>query len=382
VPIAAGRSPLTATLVALAAINLGFGVWRSLQPARLSDFTQVTEWVRYWMTMRDPYGPGSVVDYPPWALALLAPFGVLPESWQAPIWIAINIGLAVTIAVHMARLTGEPRQLHVRLAALFLTIGAFRTLNQFSLFAFALALAGATLHWRTAGGLILGLGLLKPQVGGPVVLWALLSGQFRRTLVALTVPFIVTMFFADAIDSTMVTILREYRTVLASIYAHDIPFTGHTDLKGLAVSLWPALPGGFWFSISIAALLVTPAVVAVVRHRRPLDRSLELLAFCGVVSLLAVRHLSYDLVLVLPALAVWCIAPFSNQRRDFTIAMLFLFMIAWLVFDPAAVARRVSTYASGLAPLAAHVDRVFALILWGVLSVRLMKGRHGVARTS
>ena len=365
----------------MATINLAVGAWLSLQPARLSDFVQVSEWIRLWMAGLDIYRQGSVVDYPPWAIATLAPLGVFPSAWQAPLWVAINVGLAVTIAIHLARLTGEPREVRVQLAALFLAAAAFRTLNQFSLFALAVALAGATLHWRTAGGLILGIGLMKPQIGGPVLLWVLLNGQLRKGLVALLVPFVITMFFADHIDSTAATVLSEYAVVLRSIYGHEIPFTGHTDVKGLVVAAWPTIPGGLWFSTIVAALLAAPALVALLWRRRPLERSLELLAFCGVVSLLAVRHLSYDLVLILPALAAWRSGMLSSRPTARTHVLLFVGLLLWLWFDPGAVGRRLTTVAAltPLAAFAAHTDRLLCLLLWGVLSVRLLQGRHGAA---
>ena len=371
------RSPLTIALAAAAAVNLAIGVWVSLQPARLSDFVQVTEWLRLWMAGFDVYVPGSVVDYPPWALASLAPLGLVPSSWQALFWIAVNVGLAITIAVHLARLTGEPGDLRVRLAVLFLAAAAFRTLNQFSLFALAVALAGATLHWRVAGGLILGIGLMKPQIGGPVLLWVLLNGQFRKSIVALAVPLVITMFFADHIDSTAATVLSEYAKVLGSIYGHEIPFTGHTEVKGLIVPFWPGLPGGLWLSAALAACLVLPALVAILRRGAPLDRTLEVLAFCGVVSLLAFRHLSYDLVLLLPALAAWRTGAFSARATTATERVLFVCMLLWLVGDPGAFGRRAAVHLGPLAGIAVHIDRLLCLLLWAVLSLRLVKDRRG-----
>jgi hypothetical protein len=326
----------------------------------------------------DIYRPGSVVDYPPWAIATLAPLGLVPAAVQAPFWIAVNLGLAVTIAVHLARLTGEPREIRSQLAALFLAAAAFRTLNQFSLFALAIALAGATLHWRTAGGLILGISLMKPQIGGPVLLWVLLAGQYRRVLVALVVPVAIAMFFADHIDSTAVTVLSEYSRVVGSIYGNEVPFTGHTDLKGLLVAAFPAVPGGLWLPVVVALMLLVPAAYAFVRRRSPLDRSLELLAFCGVVSLLAVRHLSYDLVLLLPALAAWRAGPFSSRGRAPAEAVLFVAMLAWLWFDPGAIGRRLAALDgfAAMSALTAHTDRILCLLLWGVLAARLVRHAH------
>ena len=366
------RAPLASALIAIAAVNLAVGVWLSAQPDRLADFTTVSDWVRLWLSGRNVYAPPSGVDYPPWALVLLSPLGVIPVEVRAPLWIALNTALAVTLAVHLARLTGEPKSFHVRLAALFLTAAAFRTLNQFSLMSLTIALAGATIHWRFLGGLILGVGLMKPQIGGPVALWVLLSGDPRRFLVALAVPLILTMFYAEPLGTTAVTVLVDYARAL-QIYVSSTTFTGHTEIKPWLLAIWPGAPAGFWLLGGLIVVLLSPALAAIARRRRPLDRDLELLAFCGLVSLLAMRHLTYDLVLVLPVLAAWRPPPLGSDPRPRWMTVMVVVAAAWLVLDFSGIGRRVlqPIAPAVLTAVAIQMDRILCLTLWGVLGWRL-----------
>jgi hypothetical protein len=220
---------------------------------------------------------------------------------------------------------------------------------------------------------------MKPQIGGVVALWVLLSWHPRRFLVALAVPFVLTMFYAEHVGTTAMTVLHEYAGNLQSVYGHAIPFTGHTDLRAWIVARWPSAPPGLWLSMLLALALVSPALVAVAVRRRPLDRSLELLAFCGVVSLLAVRHLSYDLLLVLPALAAWRTIPFSAKSpASGAMGSMFVILCAWLLLDPSAIARRVlprMEAPDALTTVLLQADRILCVVLWGVLSVRLF-ARH------
>ena len=374
---AAGRlRPADYALLIAAAVNLAAGVWVSLQSDRLSDFAQVAGWLRQWYIGVDSYAAPSVTDYPPWALVVLSPLNAIPAVIQPLFWVGVNVGLAIVLAVHLVRLTGGEAMGRPRLLALLLLAACIRTLNQFSLFAYVVALAGATLHCGVIGGLILGTAMIKPQVAGAVALWAVLSGRVWRVVLAAIVPLMLSMFYAERLLSTARTVLTEYAVVLQRIYGGR-GFTGHTDLKAWVEAVWPAFPGGFGFTIALALLLVTPALVAVGRRRGPLDRDLELLAFCGVVSLLAVRHLSYDFILVLPVLAAWATTPKNRTagRWDNALKVFFVMVAVWLLLNPSGVARRVFP-AIGmpdvLTAIALQIDRLMCLLLWIVMSVRLV----------
>ena len=69
----------------------------SSHPYRLTDLESVQAWGRDWLLGGENiYHPSeSAVDYPPNAIVLLSPLGLLPLGAAYPIWMLLNIGLAI-----------------------------------------------------------------------------------------------------------------------------------------------------------------------------------------------------------------------------------------------------------------------------------------------
>jgi len=117
----------------------------------------------------------------------------------------------------------------------------------------------------------------------------------------------------------------------------------------------------------LAVALLAPAMAFAVRRRGWTRREqLELLALCGAVSLLAVRHLSYDFVLLWPAIAG---GPSG-----------FLLLAGAMIADIPAWARLASAHGGAWAidPLT-QADRVVAVGAWVALSWRLWSARRTAA---
>ena len=82
----------------LAALNLTAGVAVSSQAHRLYDLESMMRWGRYWLVDgANVYEPGlwGSVDYPPNAIVLLSPLGLLSIEAAHPIWLCLNVSMAL-----------------------------------------------------------------------------------------------------------------------------------------------------------------------------------------------------------------------------------------------------------------------------------------------
>jgi hypothetical protein len=127
-----------------------------------------------------------------------------------------------------------------------------------------------------------------------------------------------------------------------------------------------------------AALLLVPAMLASLRRARRTGLSLDTayvgLALCGAVSLLSVRHLSYDFIVLWPALVAWRAAPFSADPRRYAPAAAFWALATALVIGlPGWVRAAVAAGAPEPLLVLTEADRVVALAAWAYLSWRNLK---------
>jgi Glycosyltransferase family 87 len=360
-----------ALLAALALGNLIAGVWLSAMPTRLGDLEQVAAWSGAWVSGANPYAaPDARVDYPPWALLILSPLHFVPSPWRAAVWIPVN---AVLLVVLLRRLVGQspdPTRCRVALLMLLAATACARTLNQFSLLSYTLATVGALSTMPLLGGLGVGLSLMKPQIGGVVLVWMLLRRDWRRAALGLAVPAVLLVLFAWRVHVDPVTVGRQYASALKSVHGGSAPYVGHTELRTWLLRLVPGLAGGLTISAAVAALSLLPALVAVFRGRtRTADENLALLALCGAASLLAVRHLSYDFLLLWPALVAWRVPPFSNGESARGRALAFALLAAALVVEVPGWSRLMVSWSGPRQLLAlGELDRLVTIAAWGWLS--------------
>lgn len=324
-----GVSFSTSLAAALAAVSVGVAVWLSLQPHRLADLNRIVLWTGQWLRGAHVYGPDSNVDYPPWAIVTLSPLALVPSSALPGLWVIGNLAALIFVARSLAR----PR------AVMFLLIaaGALRTLNQFSLMALALALAG-TCGDGPLRPLWLGLSLMKPQIGGVFLLQAAWRRQWKLVAAASLVPLVLLVVYSARAHVSVFAVLSAYAQSIGAQYG-DV-FLGQTEITPWLRAEWPR--------VSAAALTLFVAVVVFV----PLARAKPLLGL-ALASLLSLRHLSYDLILLLP----W-VATLSGAALWVTACL--------LIADPSAVA-------TALAPqslLSRHGDRLCLFALWVWCAVR------------
>lgn len=350
----------------LAVVSLTFGVWRSAQPAALMDFHRVVEWTAALTSSVSPYQGESDTDYPPWALVTLAPLVPVPAQYRAPLWIVFNLALVLGIVWLLIRAVPAAREAQLGLAALLLATAPFRVLGQFSVLSFAFALAGARHRSPLIGGLLMGLGLMKPQVGGALVVAHLLMRDWMRVGIALCVPAVLLAIASVCLSMSPVQLLADYSTVLERVHGGGGVAPGHTELEPWLAPVLPAVTSVAG-SAGLGLLLLLPVVAGAVRvgTHWTARRHLELYALCGVVSLLATRHLSYDLLLILPLVVAWWPAP--RTAWLLTSALLVMQLPGWWrrVFEPMAW--------PGVFGVILQVDRILCLALFGFLAWRFIR---------
>ncbi len=252
-----------AVLGAAAAVNLIVGVALSFRGGRDGDLFQVVRWAGEWVHGLDPYALADAgVDYPPWALVLLSPLAWVPNGVLTAVWVAANLGLVAWMVTRLSRWADEPHARQTLLAALLLCAASLRTLNQFSVLSFALAIAGAASPSRAIGGTLIGLSFFKPQIGGALALWVWLRGQRGRVLTGVAVVLALTLVFSARAGVDPLTVTREYAASLSNTYADLSSIPGHTDLRSALTLYAPSLDPGLSLSLALLVLLLVPLGVA------------------------------------------------------------------------------------------------------------------------
>lgn len=360
----------------LAAVSLLFGIWRSVQPESMRECYRVIEWSSTLLSGVSPYSGDSETDYPPWALVTIAPLTVLPTAMVPAVWVTANLLLAVALCLALVRASNEPPEVQLGLLALLLAASCFRVLGQFSILSFTLAFLGARHPSAIMGGLWMGIGLMKPQVAGVLLLAHAAMGDWRRVMTAATVPVVLTLVASGMLGVPPVQLLSDFVRVLESVHGGSDLFTGHTELEGW---LAPWIPGVTTVAgaVSLGVVLLIPVAVAAWRHQHAwsLNRTLELYALCGVVSLLATRHLSYDFLLALPVLVVWRSAPLATRVLGQP------WRTAWIAAAVLLVGQLPGWWRRVFEPMGwpdafgviTELDRLLCIVLFGLLSWRLMR---------
>lgn len=327
----------TRAAAALALTAVSVAVWLSLQPHRLGDLHRIALWTSQWIHGVHLYGPASDVDYPPWAIVTLSPLALVPPMLLPWVWGGVNLMALCFVARRLA-----PSRATVFM--LLIAAGAVRTLNQFSLVSLALAVAGTTIV-TPLSPLWLGLSLMKPQIGAVFWLHALWQRQWKLALTAGVVPLLLTAVYAGRVHVSLLDLPAAYAQSLHVQY--DSAFWGQTEITSWLRVGWPVAPAA-----AVALLVAVLAFVPFARLRPQLGFALA--------SLLAFRHLSYDLILLLPWMA--------------TLDGLALWLTALLlVADPAAVVGLVAPESF----LARHADRLALCAMWVAGTVRFWKIRRG-----
>ncbi len=249
------------------------------------------------------------------------------------------------------------------LAFAILALPPFRTLNQFSIASFAPAVAGVLLaerHPRLAG-VAIGLSLIKPHIGGPALLWALVSRRWQTAAIAaVTQAALIAIYLAHA--AVPLNVPGEYLQAIARTQNRGDLIAGETSLQPLVAWL-PLTPLTLQMVIAVA---LTGALL-LIWSRRGKDVDLTFFAAACLLSLLSFRHLGYNLLLAIPAL-VWAVS--HEQRR---VRILGFLAFVTLAASPPTFWRYIVEPAGGgpaAAAAAAHAYRAVVAMLFVVLALQ------------
>lgn len=352
----------------LAMLNLVAGIFISSSPQRLTDLDTMSGWAGEWIGGVNVYRvPDSYVDYPPNAIVLLSPLGLLPMGVAAPVWLVLNIGL-VCLAPYLAARFFRPHD-PFRVIALpvlmFLCWGGVRTLTQFTTFALALSMAALAVADRRpwGAGALLGLAMMKPHVALPVFLWAAFT---RRWPVVLTSVALVAALFAAfcvwAWDTPM-SVLIDYAEDVMVYYTGDASLSGLSELRPLIWQIAPdksdvdAIVGSCAIGL-LAAICVAGFQEGGVRKRVLYAAPPLVACWC----LLTFRHLTYGFIVLVPVLMLLAL---NDAEQSPLRKALFWILQLGMMFDIPGLTRRMGLADTPLyANVFIHADRLLMLALF------------------
>jgi len=265
---------------------------------------------------------------------------------------------------------------------MLLACGGIRTLNQFTLLALGCGLQGLVLAGRRplSAGVWIGLALIKPHIGGPFLLWSVLTGAARTAAIAVGVVLGLVLVFCARVAESPFAVLTSYAGAVERVYVSVEHLTGTTELHPL-VHLVLRAPRAELATLVIGlALLAVVCGVGVIARTRG-RASLEIAALAALWSLLSFRHLSYNLVLMFPAIVA---LRFPEAGRSHGLVALralpsarsvFVVTLAALVVDVPMLWRRAldGWLPAAVGPAFLHFDRVLVLGVFVYLVTKLRR---------
>jgi Glycosyltransferase family 87 len=355
---------------ALALLNLAAGVVVSSQAHRLYDLESVMRWGHYWLVEgTNVYEPGrwGSVDYPPNAVVLLSPLGLLSLAAAHPIWLFMNLAMTILAPYYAARFfrPHDPFRVIALPILMFLCWGGVRTLTQFTLAALTCSMVAMAVSLRRpiAGGAWLGLALMKPQVAVPVFLWSVFTRRWSVALTALAVAGGLVAVFCLRSDAQPLWVAVNYIEILAVHHTGEAILAGISELRPLIRQLATETSDVDAMAGSIALGLIAGICVAGFQEgsvrKRVLYAAPPLVA-CW--SLMTFYHLTYGFVILLPVMMLLALndAPRSRLR-----VALFWLMQLGMMFDVPGLSRRAGLIETLLfTNVLAHADRALMVILF------------------
>ena len=354
---------------ALAALNLVTGVVVSSQAQRLTDFESMHRWGRSWLVggeslYRLPEWP---VDYPPNAIVLLSPLGLLSLDGAQAAWLMLNAACAVLAPYLAARFFRpyDPFRVILLPILMFLCWGGARTLMQFSLAALTLSMAALMLveRSRIGAGVSLGLAMLKPQVAVPVFLWSVFARRWRVALGAVVTVVALFAVFCIRSSSSPLSLVGRYAGILAMFYTGDAILTGLSNLRPLISQITGASSETDAIAASIALGLL--AAICMFGFQEGRFRSRALYAAPPLVacwSLLTFYHLTYGFIILLPVMML--LALNDTEHTRLRKGLFWLLQLA-MMFDIPGLSRRAGLMDTPLyTNVLWHADRALVVVLF------------------
>jgi hypothetical protein len=292
--------PTLTVLGLLALVSLAWGAEHALQKS--DDLLRRAQEVGLFLERQDPYrDPDST--YPPSALPLFAALigPVVPAALRG-FWLALNLAALLALCVAVMRLWGRDWPAWLQLG-FCLVVAASKPvrggigLGQFHLIPMALIVFSvwsvrAKREWT--GGLLLGLALAKPTMALPFLGFLAARQHWRALAAACAVQIAAFLAVAAWLHKSPVHLVREW---LARAQGQEA--AGLVDVPSLLHRAWPEATVSVSL-VTLVLLALTVAATIALRHRS----ELALVSFCAFSSAVMAYHRPYDLVLLVPALAL------------------------------------------------------------------------------
>jgi Glycosyltransferase family 87 len=353
----------------LAMLNLAAGVVVSSQTHRLHDLETMMRWGRYWLVDGgNIYEPGrwGLVDYPPNAVVLLSPLGLLPLGAAHPIWMVLNMGMAMFAPYCTARFfrPHDPFRVIALPILLFLCWGGVRTLTQFTLIALTCSMVAmvAAVRRPIAGGVWLGVAMMKPQVAVPVFLWSVFTRRWSVALASLAVVGGLIGVFCLRAGVHPIRVAARYAETLAVYHTRDAILAGISELRPLIRQMVSNVSEVDAIAGSIALGLIAGVCMAGFQEGAVRTRVLYAappLAACW--SLMTFYHLTYGFVILLPVMMLLAL----NDARPSRLRKTLFWMLQFgMMFDIPGLSRRAGLGETTLfTHVLAHADRALIVLL-------------------
>lgn len=358
---------------ALAVLNLAAGVVVSLKEHRLYDLESMMRWGHYWLVDgTNIYEPGvwGTPDYPPNAIVMLSPLGLLTPAVAQPLWILSNVAMAVFVPYAAARFfrPHDPSRVITLPVMMFLSWGGVRTLTQFTLIALTCSIIAmrAASGRPIAAGAWLGLALMKPHVAAPVLLWSVFTRRWRLVITALLVAGGLIGVFCLRSGAHPFHVAASYVDILGTYHTGDAILAGISELRPLVSQLAADVSDVDTIAGSIALALITSIAVAGFLEgavRTKVLYTAPPLVACW--SLLTFYHLTYGFVILLPVMMLLALndSPLTHLRTT-----LFWTLQLGMMFDVPGSSRRLGLGGTAVfSNVLVHADRVLILALFAGL---------------
>ena len=354
----------------LALLNLAAGVVVSSQTSRLDNLASMMRWGNRWLIEgTNVFEPGrwGTVEYPPNAVVLLSPLGLLPLTVAHPIWLLMNLAMTVLAPYYAARFLRphDPFRVIALPILMFLCWGGVRSLTQFTLVALTCSMAAMAVSIRRpiTGGVWLGLAMMRPQVAIPVFLWSVFTRRWSVVLTSLAVIGGLVAVFCLRSDAHPFWVAFRYAEMFAVHHIGEGTLAGISELRPLIRQLVTDTSDVDAIAGSIALGLISGICVAGCQEgavrKRVLYAAPPLVA-CW--SLMTFYHHTYGFVILLPVMMLLALndAPRSRLRLG-----LFWVLQLGMMFDIPSLSRRAGLSETVLfANILAHADRMLMVTLF------------------
>jgi hypothetical protein len=262
----------------------------------------------------------------------LAPLAALDWSQAKIVWALFNLVASLLIAVWIGRRAGLEGMMLAVLVLAFLCSTPFRNNLSNGQHAVLVLLAACALLLANSlrGALLTGFAYLKYSFAPPLAAFLFFKNGPKHLLLSLVPGIVGYAIFLAYVGGDPLAVLVQPLKVNATTL-----LVGEGDWMSLTTLLYPHKQGVLYALIFYGAPLALSTVIAFFAAKRVADPLLAFSIVC-VTALLCFRHLRYDFVFLLPALA------YALKRAEQFPARIALAAIAfqWYAarsFDPSAV---------------------------------------------